>query len=115
LSTLGLVVYILQRYIKEKAGWICTITAASSVALILSMAKPVLDRYNNGDKPIVYIYPWIKPININFGFLVDVLSLPVSLIIAVVSTLSCLYSIKYMEKEQNQPSYYANLLIFMTS
>lgn len=113
-AAVGLVVYILQRYIKEKAGWICTITAASSVALILSMAKPVLDRYNNGDKPIVHIYPWIKPININFGFLVDVLSLPVSLIIAVVSTLSCLYSIKYMEKEQNQPSYYANLLIFMT-
>ncbi|MCW4019620.1 MAG: NADH-quinone oxidoreductase subunit M [Candidatus Bathyarchaeota archaeon] len=111
---IGLMIYILQRYIEEKARWISTAAAASSIILILSMTQPLLDGYNNGRNPVIYTYPWITPIDINFGFLIDMVSFPIGLIIAIVSTLSCLYSVKYMEKEPGQASYYANLLIFMT-
>ncbi|MFQ6095165.1 MAG: NuoM family protein [Candidatus Bathyarchaeia archaeon] len=110
----GIVIYIFQKYIRNRAGWISTAVASSSVLLILSMLKPVVDNYNSNQSPLVFEYPWITPVDINFGFLIDMVSFPIGLIIAVVSALSCLYSVKYMEKEPNQASYYANLLLFMT-
>jgi len=113
-AVLGILLYLFQNYTKGKAGWIATAAAGFSSLLILSMAKPVLDRYNEGGSSITYVYPWISPINIEFGFLIDMVSLPIGLIIAIISTLSCLYSIKYMSDEENQPFYYANLLLFMT-
>ena len=113
-AVLGILLYLFQNYTKGKAGWIATAAAGFSSLLILSMAKPVLDRYNEGGSSITYVYPWISPINIEFGFLIDMVSLPIGLIIAIISTLSCLYSIKYMSDEENQPFYYTNLLLFMT-
>ena len=113
-GTIGILIYISQKYVRRFAGWVATATASSSVLLILSFVKPVVDGYNNGQSPVIYMYPWIRPIDINFGFLIDMVSLPLGLIIAVVSALSCLYSVEYMKNEANQPSYYANLLIFMT-
>ncbi len=112
-GVLGIAIYILQKYLKRIAGWLATVGAASSVLLILSMVGPVVDSSSNGQGSVIYVYPWIRPIGIDFGFLIDAVSFPIGLIIAVVSTLSCLYSVKYMEEEPNQPSYYANLLIFM--
>jgi len=113
-AVLGIVIYVFQKNLKGKVGWISTAAAASSVLLILSMAKMVLDGYNNGQGSLVYEYPWIAPIDIKFGFLIDMVSLPIGLIIAIISTLSCFYSIKYMSGEENQPFYYMNLLFFMT-
>jgi len=113
-AVLGILLYLFQDYIRGKAGWIATGASGFSSILILSMAKPVLDSYNEGVSSIVYVYPWISPINIEFGFLIDMLSFPIGLIIAVISTLSCLYSVKYMSEEENQPFYYMNLLLFMT-
>ena len=110
----GIVIYVVQKYVKKAAGWVSVAVASSSVLLILSMLKPVVDNYNNGQNPLVFEYPWISPVDINFGFLIDMVSFPIGLIIAIVSTLSCLYSIRYMENEPNQASYYANLLLFMT-
>lgn len=110
----GILIYLFQRYFSKIAGWIATVSATSSVILLLMMVQPVVNNYNNGEGALVYEYPWIEPININFGFLVDNVSLPIGLIISVISALSCLYSIGYMKQEANQPSYYANLLIFMT-
>jgi len=110
----GVIIYIVQKYVGKFIGWISTAVASLSLVLILSMIKPVVDSYNNGQNSLVFVYPWISPIDINFGFLIDMVSFPVGFIIALVSTLSCLYSVKYMENEPNQASYYANLLIFMT-
>jgi NADH-quinone oxidoreductase subunit M len=103
-----------QKYTGRIAGLVATAVGSSSVLLILSMMKPVVDAYNNGENSLVFVYPWVSSININFGFLIDMVSFPIGLTIALISTLSCLYSIKHMEKEPHQASYYANLLIFMT-
>jgi len=113
-AVLGILMHVFQRNLGRKVGWISTAAAGSSVFLISSMAKSILDGYNRGQSSIVYEYPWIAPINIKFGFLIDMVSLPIGLIIAVISTLSCFYSIKYMSKEENQSFYYMNLLFFMT-
>jgi len=109
----GLVILSLRKYVKEWVGWLATALASLSFFLLLSMAPGVIESYNAGTGPLVFEYAWIKSINVNFGFLVDVVSLPMGLIVSIVSTLSCFYSIKYMEGESNQPAYYACLLVFM--
>ena len=110
----GIIIYVVQKYVRKTAGWISTAVSLSSVLLIMSTLSQVVDRYNSKQSPLVFEYPWISAVDIDFGFLIDMVSFPIGLIIALVSTLSCLYSIKYMEKESNQASYYANLLLFMT-
>ncbi len=110
----GIIIYVVQKYVRKTAGWISTAVSLSSVLLIMSMLSQVVDNYNSKQSPLVFEYPWISAVDIDFGFLIDMVSFPIGLIIALVSTLSCLYSIKYMEKEPNQASYYANLLLFMT-
>ena len=112
-AIVGLLIYIFQKYIRQVSGWIATAAASSSVLLVFTMVGPVIENYNNGIST-VYVYRWIDPIDINFGFLIDMVSFPIGMIITIVSAVSCLYSVKYMEKEENQPSYFANLLIFMT-
>jgi len=110
----GILIYVFQRHLRKTVGWISTAVSLSSFLLMISTLSQVVDKYNSKQSPLVFEYPWISPVNIDFGFLIDMVSFPIGLIIALVSTLSCLYSVKYMEKEQNQAGYYANLLLFMT-
>jgi NADH-quinone oxidoreductase subunit M len=113
-AILGISIYVAQRHLKKKAGQVATIAAFIAFFLVLTMAKLVVDGYNNGQPSLAFVYPWISPINISFGFLIDVISFPVALIIALVTALSCFYSIKYMEKVPNQAGYYANILLALT-
>lgn len=110
----GLMILAGRRHINKRAGSFATASALFSVLLILSATTDVIENYAAGEGPVTVLYSWIDPININFGFLVDMLSLPMGLIVATVSTLSCFYSVKYMEGEGDQPAYYASLLMFMT-
>ena len=106
----GFVLYAFSRRIRRGVGWIATIAASSSIVMIISMGRDVMERQG----PLTFSYAWISSIDVDFGFLVDTVSFPIALIAAAVSTLCCFYSIKYMEKERDQPAYYANLLLFMT-
>jgi len=110
----GIIIYVFQRHLRKTVGWISTAVSLSSFLLMISTLGQVVDEYNSKQNPLVFEYPWISPVNINFGFLIDMVSFPIGLIMALVSALSCLYSVKYMEKEPNQAGYYANLLLFMT-
>ncbi|MFB0504031.1 MAG: NuoM family protein [Candidatus Bathyarchaeia archaeon] len=110
----GVTLFLTGRYVRKRAGFIATAVSASSFFLILSMANPVASSPNSGQGSLAFVYPWIGPVNISFGLLIDTVSFPIGLIIALVSTLSCLYSVRYMDREANQAGYYANLLIFMT-
>ncbi len=106
----GIILYGFSRQIRRGAGWIATIAATSSVIMLISMGRDVMEKQG----PLTFSYAWIRSIDVDFGFLVDTVSFPIALIAAAVSTLCCFYSIKYMEKERDQPAYYANLLLFMT-
>ncbi len=109
----GLLLLAFRRYVNAWAGWLATGITVLSFFFLLSMATDVIDRYHAGAGPLVFEYAWIKPINVNFGFLVDLVSLPLGLIVAIVSALSCLYSLQYMDREPSQPSYYASFLVFV--
>lgn len=106
----GFVLYAFSRRLRRGVGWIATIAAFSSVIMLISIGKDVMER----QEPLIFSYGWIRSIDVDFGFLVDMISFPIALIAAAVSTLCCFYSINYMEKERDQPAYYANLLLFMT-
>ncbi len=110
----GIILYAMRNYVKRGAGIVATIAASTSILMIVSMGRDLMESWTAGRGPLTFTYTWIRPIDLDFGFLVDVVSLPIGLIIAAVSMLSCLYSIKYMEKKPDQGSYYANLLLFMT-
>lgn len=110
----GIIIYVTRKHVKKGIGWLATASAVLSVFFLLSLAPEVIMRYQSGEGPLTFIYPWVPQVNVNFGFLIDVVSLPLGLIVAMVSTLSCLYSIKYMKGEPGQAGYYANLLLFMT-
>ena len=95
-------------------GIIATIAASVSIFMIVSMGRELMESWTKNKTALTFYYTWIRPIDLDFGFIVDVVSLPIGLIVATVSALSCFYSIRYMEKEPDQGSYYANLLLFMT-
>ncbi|MCZ2809605.1 MAG: NADH-quinone oxidoreductase subunit M [Candidatus Bathyarchaeota archaeon] len=102
--------YVFGKRVEKYAGWLATIAASLSVLMILSMVTDLIER-----GPIHFAYAWIRTssIKLTLGFWVDMISFPVGLIVAVVSALSCFYSIKYMKGEGGKAGYYANLLLFM--
>jgi len=106
----GVALYVFGKRVEKYAGWLATIAASLSVLMILSMVTDLIER-----GPIHFAYAWIRTssIKLTLGFWVDMISFPIGLIVAVVSALSCFYSIKYMKGESGQAGYYSNLLLFM--
>jgi len=104
-------IYVFGKYAEKYVGWIATTAASLSVCMILSMVIDIIEQ-----RPIHDTYAWIQApsISLRLGFMVDTVSFSIALIVAVVSTLSCFYSIKYMENKHGQTGYYANLLLFMS-
>ncbi len=103
-------IYVFGKYAEKYVGWIATAAASLSIYMILSMVTDIIEQ-----TPIHDTYAWIQApsFSLRLGFMVDMTSFSIALIVAVVSTLSCFYSIKYMENKREQPSYYAFLLLFM--
>ena len=106
----AILIYVFGRHAEKYVGWIATAAASLSVCMILSMVTDVIEK-----RLIHDTYAWIHSpsISLRLGFMVDTVSFPIALIFAVVSALSCFYSIKYMENKRGQTGYYANLLLFM--
>jgi len=111
---LGAVVYFAWKRGRRIAEWTFVVASLLPVLLILSIMSPVFEAYERGENPLVFVYPWVTPVGIEFGFLIDMVSYPVCLVVAIVSALSCIYSTKYMEKDPNLAGYYASLLLLIT-
>ncbi|MDH5747131.1 MAG: NADH-quinone oxidoreductase subunit L [Candidatus Bathyarchaeota archaeon] len=104
----AILIYVFGKYTEKYVGWIATAMASLSVCMILSMVTDVVEKVSIRDT-----YVWIPSIELKLGFVVDTVSFTIALIVAVVSALSCFYSIKYMENKRGQTGYYASLLLFM--
>jgi len=112
-AILGIILYLVGRGTGKKVRWIATLIVFLSVFLILSMLPDFVGYHEGGGQSIYVTYEWItSQIEVRFGFYIDNVSLPIGLIIAIVSAFSCLYSTKYVENEHGQAGYYANLLLF---
>jgi NADH-quinone oxidoreductase subunit M len=106
----AILIFAFRRYIRNYEGWIASIAALLSVGIILSTVKEIIEQ-----RSIYDTYAWIRTpsFHITLGFVVDEISFYIGLIVAVVSALSCFYSIKYMKGKHHQCGYYTNLLLFM--
>jgi proton-translocating NADH-quinone oxidoreductase chain M len=110
----GVVIYAFRNRVKKGIGIVATVVAFLPILMIISMSRDLMESWMTTGVGLTFGYSWVRPLDLELGFLVDMVSLPIGLIVAVVSVLACFYSVKYMEKGQDQGSYYANLLLFMT-
>jgi len=110
----GLLIYLTRKWLREGLGWLATAATSVSFLLLLSLVPQLMENHQTGQGPLLFTYSWIEPISVNFGFLIDMVSLPIGLVVAFVSVVSCLYSIKFMEGKPGRAIYYACLLLFAT-
>jgi len=111
------VVYLIGRRIGKQTSWIALVPLAFSTALFISIMPKV------SAVPLGEYFFWLP--EIRFGLLLDGLSLPIVLTVAVISTIIVLYSAPYMEHrvheeyhEENKrahATYYALYLAYATS
>jgi len=111
------VVYLIGRRIGKQTSWIALVPLAFSTALFISIMPKV------SMVPLGEYFFWLP--EIRFGLLLDGLSLPIVLTVAVISTIIVLYSAPYMEHrvheeyhEENKrahATYYALYLAYATS
>ncbi len=91
----------------EKSGQIVSMMAILfSLIALLFQSNEIL----NG-RTVVEILPWLPVLNIQFGFMLDGLSLPIMVITAIVTLLIMLFSGAYLERSQKAGLFYAKLLL----
>ena len=91
-------------------GILSTIALAISTTILFSYLSPILSSGS-----VVENYGlWIGFVKLDVSFLMDYLSLPISLLIAGISTLATIYSITYMTHEHDQEIYFTCLLLFVS-
>jgi NADH-quinone oxidoreductase subunit M len=111
------VVYFIGRRIGKRVGWIAFIPLVYCTIFFMSLMPGIIKS------PFGEYFTWIPAIR--FGLLVDGLSLPIVLTVAVLSMIIVIYSIPYMEhkihedyKEDNKKAhatYYALYLSYACS
>ena len=111
------VVYFIGRRIGKRVGWIAFIPLVYCTIFFMSLMPGIITS------PFGEYFTWIPAIR--FGLLVDGLSLPIVLTVAVLSMIIVIYSIPYMEhkihedyKEDNKKAhatYYALYLSYACS
>ncbi len=115
-SSIG--VYLIGRRIGKRVGWIALVPLMLSILILLSYLPDVAQ----GRSRITQV-TWIP--EVSFGLLIDGLSLPIVLTVAVLSALITVYSITYMEHrvheeygEENKKAYgnyFAMYLLYAAS
>ncbi len=84
---------LVGKTLKKNTGWIATVGLLYTTLLLILVA---VDLWTNGGS-LTESYQWGNVVfTLNFGFLADGLSVPVAIIMSVVSTALAVYSIKYM-------------------
>ncbi|RLF25066.1 MAG: hypothetical protein DRN15_00275 [Thermoprotei archaeon] len=102
------IVYLLEKRLRLKVGWI----AFAILLYSLSMLSMVAVRFLREGAPIVEEFAWAPLVELYFGFRADGLSLPVVLIIAILSTVTAIYSMPYMEHKTGWGVYFALYLLY---
>jgi NADH-quinone oxidoreductase subunit M len=111
------IVYVIGRRIGKKVSWVALIPLAFSVITFISFMPKV------SLAPIGEYFFWLP--EMRFGLLLDGLSLPIVLTVAILSALIVIYSTSYMEHKVHEDyhednkkayaTYYALYLSYATS
>ena len=112
-----LVLLVLGRKLGEPAsGWLATVACGGAFVATLVVFGALLSE-NEEDRVHVYnLFDWLHVggFEVNFGFLVDPLSITMALFITGIGALIHLYSIGYMHGDPGFPKFflYLNLFVF---
>ena len=117
LPLLAFVINILiGKRLPRQGDWISIGAVGISLALSIAMFAGMLVNYNP-DFSVETFWSWIYlgSFNINLGFLIDNITIIMLLVVALISTMTHLFSIKYMEGDSRYSRYYAYLSLFTFS
>ncbi len=85
---------------------------ASMIAILFSLiALLVQSSEILSGRIVVEILPWLSVLNIQFGFMLDGLSLPIMVITAIVTFLILLFGGAYIDEDKKTGFFYAKLLL----
>ncbi|MEE8152306.1 MAG: NADH-quinone oxidoreductase subunit L, partial [candidate division NC10 bacterium] len=102
-----------RTYIRERAHYVAVPAAGLSFIVALLISRQVFA----GQTLDVSFYPWVVSgdFEVPFGFLVDPLSIVMTLTVTFVGLLIHIYSIGYMHDDPGYPRFFAYLNLFMFS
>jgi len=103
----SLPIYLIGRQEKKLAGILSFLILTVSGILLLIEIPSVSDG-----QVIIERYSWVESIGLNFNFLADNISLPITLAIAFLSGFAALASVAHLGKKREQGVYYFLLLLF---
>ncbi|MHA1115432.1 MAG: NADH-quinone oxidoreductase subunit L [Candidatus Heimdallarchaeum aukensis] len=89
-------------FLQKYAGWITAGVSTVVLAFLITASVPI---WNSSVTKVEL--QWAPAAGLLMGFLLDNLSALIALLIAVVSTLTAFYSIKYMEHEERKGLYFS--------
>ncbi|MEX2345134.1 MAG: NADH-quinone oxidoreductase subunit L, partial [Balneolaceae bacterium] len=104
-----------------KADWLAT--GLLSLALVFSLVLLVLKLTGSPDETLTYVFNWIVftdamlvgSLAIEFGIMIDNLTVIMLVVVTLVSTLVHLYSMMYMKGDKHYERYFAYLGLFSFS
>ncbi len=102
-------IYYLSKRLNTKSGYIVLVVLCYVTLLMLGVGYEFLMR----NSEILEEYSWAPVAGLYFGLKADGLSIPVALIILLLSTATSVYSISYMEHKSNVGMYFALYLLYV--
>ena len=117
---LPLVAFVINIFIGKRlprqGDWVSISAVGISLILSIAMFTGMLLDYNPNFK-VEAFWEWIHlgAFNIDLGFLIDNITITMLLVVALISTMSHLFSIKYMKGDPRYSRYYAYLSLFTFS
>jgi NADH-quinone oxidoreductase subunit L len=100
-----------------RAGWLATIMVLASFVTTIVVFAGLLGRAAGARSYDQTWYTWLSVdrLHVSAGVLIDPLSMTMALFVTGVSTLIHLYSIGYMEHDENFPKFFLYLNLFVSS
>ena len=107
---------LIGKRLPRQGDWVSISAVGISLVLSITMFTGMLLDYNP-DFKVEAFWTWIHlgAFNIDLGFLIDNITITMLMVVALISTMSHLFSIKYMEGDPRYSRYYAYLSLFTFS
>jgi NADH-quinone oxidoreductase subunit L len=107
---------LIGKRLPRQGDWVSIGAVGISLVLSITMFTGMLLDYNP-DFKVEAFWTWIHlgAFNIDLGFLIDNITITMLLVVSLISTMSHLFSVKYMEGDPLYSRYYAYLSLFTFS
>jgi NADH-quinone oxidoreductase subunit L len=104
-----------RRFGEPAAGWLATLLMGGSFAAAVAVHVGLVDRGVEERAFSQILFEWLPVggLHVDLGFLVDPLSMTMTLFITGVGTLIHLYSVGYMHGDRGYPRFFALLNLFV--